>query len=147
MQVGDRDADEVAKVEARVVRYEGMRALPAGERWGFPSYGAEYPFAAFHAAGEFTLCFEDRDGVEGLHRHYNEQVEQTSRRRRVRFTLRLMPDELQRLGEWSGGGANLRSTFVLKVAGQRAKYWLEAVEGYDAKSHSAVCRLIRQTND
>lgn len=147
MQVGDRDADEVAKVEARVVRYEGMRALPAGERWGFPSYGAEYPFAAFHAAGEFTLCFEDRDGVEGLHRHYDEQVKQTSRRRRVRLTLRLMPDELQRLGEWSGGGANLRSTFVLKVTGQRAKYWLEAVEGYDAKSHSAVCRLIRQTND
>ena len=147
MQVGDRNADEVAKVEARVVRFEGMRALPAGERWGFPSYGAEYPFAAFHSAGEFTLCFEDRDGVEGLHRHYDRQVEQTARCRRVRLSLRLMPEELRSLGEWEGCGMNLRSTLILNIAGQRAKYWLEAVEEYDAQSHLAVCRLVRQTND
>lgn len=147
MQVGDRDADEVATVSARIVRYEGLRKLPSGEKWGFPLNDAAYPFAAFHSPDEFTLCFEDRDGVQGLHRHYDKLLRELSLRRRLRLTLRLDPTELQSLSQWESEGANLRSTFVLKVSGQRAKYHLEAVESYDAQSHSAVCSFVRQMND
>ena len=147
MQVGDRDADEVATVSARIVRYEGLRKLPSGEKWGFPLNDAAYPFAAFHSPDEFTLCFEDRDGVQGLHRHYDKLLRELSLRRRLRLTLRLNPTELQSLSQWESEGANLRSTFVLKVSGQRAKYHLEAVESYDAQSHSAVCSFVRQMND
>lgn len=147
MQVGDRDADQVTTVEARIIRYEGLRALPSGESWDYPSYGQDYPFAAFHAPNEFTLCFEDRDGLEGLHRHYDEQVAELSLRRRVRLTLHLLPDEVRSLAEWDGEGANLRSVFVLNVSGQRAKYRLEAVENYDATTGRAVCRFVRQMKD
>ena len=147
MQVGDRDADQVATVEARIVRYKGLRDLPDGESWGFPTYGQDYPFAAFHSPGEFTLCFEDRDGVEGLHRHYDEQLAELSLRRRVRLTMRLMPDELRSLADWDGAGANLRSVFVLNISGQRAKYRLEAVENYDAATGRAVCCFVRQMKD
>lgn len=146
MQVGDRDADEVAKVTTRIVRYEGLRQLPQGERWGFPAYGRSYPFAAFHSPEEFTLCFEDRDGVQGLHRHYDEELCEWSLRR-LRLTLKLSPHELQSLGEWESSDANLRSTFVLNLNGQRAKYHLEAVENYDVERGCAVCRFVRQTND
>lgn len=147
MQVGDRDADEVAKVTTRIVRYEGLRELPQGERWGFPAYGESYPFAAFHSPEEFTLCFEDRDGVQGLHRYYDDELRQRSLRRRLRLTLKLTPLELQSLGEWCSSSANLRSTFVLSLNGQRAKYHLEAVESYDVERGCAVCRFVRQTND
>ncbi|MBR5333570.1 MAG: hypothetical protein IKV33_02415 [Alistipes sp.] len=147
MQVGNRDADQVATVSARIVRYKGLRDLPDGENWGFPSYGQDYPFAAFHAPDEFTLCFEDRDGVKGLHCHYDEQMAELSLRRRVRLTLRLMPDELLSLAEWDGAEANLRSVFVLNISGQRAKYRLEAVENYEAATGRAVCRFVRQMKD
>ena len=49
MQVGDRDSDELESVTTRIVRYEGLRELPAGEVWSFPSYAQRYPFAAFHS--------------------------------------------------------------------------------------------------
>lgn len=147
MQVGDRDAEDTATVSARIVRYEGLRALPSGEKWGFPLNDAKYPYAAFHAPGEFSLCFEDRDGVQGLHRYYDEQLREESLRRRLRLTMHLTPVELSSLGEWEHQGANMRSTFVLTLSGQRAKYRLEAVESYDAESERAVCRFIRQIND
>ena len=56
-----------------------MHPLPGDERWGYPSGRSEYPLAAFHFAGDdaaegFTLCFEDRDGQQGLHRFYDGQV-------------------------------------------------------------------------
>ena len=68
-------------------------------------------------------------------------------RRRLRLTMHLTPIELSSLGEWEHQGANLRSTFVLNLSGQRAKYRLEAVESYDAESERAVCRFVRQMND
>lgn len=146
MQVGDRDLDE-RSISNRIVRYEGLKSLPSGEYWGFPQNGSKYPLAAFHLPGQFSLCFEDRDGVEGLHRHYDEQLLQLALRRRVRLTLHLSPAELRGLGEWESEGANLRSTFILNLSGQSAKYRLEAVESYDERSERAVCRMVRQMND
>ena len=65
----------------------------------------------------------------------------------MRLTLRLSPAELRGLGEWESEGANLRSTFILNLSGQPAKYRLEAVESYDERSERAVCRMVRQMND
>jgi hypothetical protein len=147
MQVGDRDADQVGAVSARVVSYEGLHALPSGQRWGYPSYAQHYPLAAFHLPNIRSLCFEDRDDVTGLNRLYDKEVRQRSLRHRVRLTLHLTPLELRSLAEWESSGANLRSTFVLNLSGQRAAYNLEAVESYDAASQSAVCRFIRTLED
>ena len=57
-------------------QYAGLHPLHDGERWGYPFNRDEYPLAAFHFAGDadsaaFTLCFEDRDGAEGLHTRYD----------------------------------------------------------------------------
>ena len=82
LEVGDRDGDELADTALRVVRYEGLQALPKGERWGFPSYGTSYPLAAFHLPERFTLCFEDRDSAEGLHRYYDGEWLRDDRGRR-----------------------------------------------------------------
>ena len=147
LQVGDRDADQVGAVSARVVRYQGLRALPSGQRWGFPYYVEQYPYAAFHSPEEFTLCFEDRDGCTGLHSYYDNELREKSLRQRLRVTLRLTPLQLSSLAEWESEEANLRSTFVLNLVGQRAKYHLEAVESYDVAQGRAVCRFIRTLND
>lgn len=146
MQVGDRDADTVGEVSMRIVRYEGMRPLPAGERWGAPSFGEEYPFAAFHSAGEFTLCFEDRDSVQGLHRYYDREWQERSLRRSLSLSLTLPPHALPALADATqGGGA--RDIYRLSIAGQRASYYLHRITGYDVATRRARCQIIRTAED
>ena len=147
MQVGDRDADQVGVVSARVVRYEGLASLDVGQRWGYPSYEQRYPLAAFHLPNRVSLCFEDRDQMTGMHKYYDRELEQIARCSRVRLTLKLTPLEIASLAEWESEQANLRSTFVLNLWGQRATYYLDAVEGYDVATQSALCRFVRTEND
>lgn len=144
---GDRDADDDADTAVRIVRYEGLRTLPAGERWGYPSYGTSYPSAAFHRAGEFTLCFEDRDGAAGLHRRYDAQWRTEGFRQAVNVTMALDPDELTALLDYESDGPNIRSLFRLCVDGQTALYRLRAVEGYNIARHTAECVFFRVERD
>lgn len=147
MQVGDRDSDEVGSVTARIVRYEGMRPLPEGERWGYPTFGDEYPFAAFHAAGEFTLCFEDRDGAEGLHRYYDRQWQSEAVRRTLTLDLRLLPHELVATADYGSDEGSARGRYLLNLTGQRAVYRLDEVEQYDAATGVARCRMVRTDDE
>jgi hypothetical protein len=146
MQVGDRDSDEVEGVAARIVRWGGMRTLPADERWGYPTFGREYPYAAFHSPEHFTLCFEDRDSVAGLNHYYTNQYQGQSRRRALRLGLRLEPHLAAAIGDCNSQ-TGIRSRFVLNLTGQRATYNLHSVEGYDAQRSIAVCRMVRTTDD
>lgn len=147
MQVGDRDSDEVGSVAARIVRYEGMRNLPSGQRWGFPSFGQKYPFVAFHSDEEFTLCFENRGGKMGLYRFYLNQWRGESLRRSLRVWMRVAPHELVALTDCSNEGPNIRSRYHLNLGGQGANYLLDAVERYDAQAGLALCRFRRTMED
>ena len=160
VQVGDRDDEGDGDFAARVVLYEGMRPLPAGQRWGFPSYGTSYPYAAFHhaaqrldgtfeaAGGEpFTLCFEDRDGAEGLHTRYDRAWRREASRRQVTVSVRLAAHELAALLDGAADGGNVRSVFILGSGVERARYRLGAVEGYDAATGLARCVMLREAED
>jgi hypothetical protein len=147
MQVGDRDSDEVESVSTRIVRYEGLRALPEGEVWSFPSYAQSYPYAAFHAPGEFTLCFEDRDGEQGLHRYYDNEWRAQQLRERLTLDIRLAPHEVAEIGACGVEGPNIRSRYRLNIVGQGAEYNLAAVESYDAGRGVARCQFVRRMND
>lgn len=147
LEVGDRDGDELADTALRVVRYEGLQPLRKGERWGFPSYGTSYPLAAFHLPEQFTLCFEDRDSAEGLHRYYDGEWLRDERRRTLSLSLLLWPDEVASLGDYGSQGANVGSRFVLSTSGERVCYNLQAVESYDVRRRVARCRFSRCLND
>ena len=147
LEVGDRDGDELADTALRVVRYEGLQPLRKGERWGFPSYGTSYPLAAFHLPEQFTLCFEDRDSAEGLHRYYDGEWLRDERRRTLSLSLLLWPDEVASLGDYGSQGANVGSRFVLSASGEKVCYNLQAVESYDARRRVARCRFSRCLND
>jgi hypothetical protein len=146
MQVGDRDSDVAGDTVMRIVRYEGLRELPAGEVWSFPSYAQSYPFAAFHAPDEFTLCFENRDGELGLHSYYDNEWQAQQLRRTLEVDVSLAPHELSSLLDF-GSEPSVRSRFRLNLSGQRAEYWLEAVVSYDAERSVARCRFVRTMND
>ena len=150
MQVGDRDdvQEDGTNFTPRIVRFAGLHPLPAGERWEYPSGLAEYPLAAFHFTGDaategFTLCFEDRDGVRGLHRYYDLQTGRESAGRRITLSLRLAPHEFESLFTPGTGMPDLRSVFRLDTGGEEIRATLHAIESYDPQAASARCTFTR----
>lgn len=145
LTIGDRDtiaADDA--VEPRIVLYHGVVPLPNGELWGSPTGERGYPLAAFHseAMGE-TLCFEDRDGCEGLHRYYDRELEEQATRGELTCSIYLSPQEYISLFSPEGEWATIRSRFRLQVEGNSSLFRLEAIEEYDPESMIARC-LFRQ---
>ena len=124
------------------------RACTAGERWGYPSGLAEYPLAAFHFTGDaategFTLCFEDRDGIRGLHHRYDRQAAQEATCQRITLSLRLAPHEFESLFTPGTGMPDLRSVFRLDTGGEEIRATLHAIESYDPQAASARCTFTR----
>ncbi len=154
--VGNRDDMESVdncRFLPRIVRYVGMKQLPAGERWGYPAPEGLYPFAAFHFAGDeategFTLCFEDRDGQTGLHRFYDRAESILKVGLRLRLTLRLTAREAEALRHRSHDTeAGADSLFRLRVDGEPVRCRLEAVDSFDPASGVARCRFILIDDD
>ena len=143
--VGDRDNinDEVY-IEPRIVLYHGMKRLPNGEYWPSPFDRDNYPCVAFHSAEEGeTLCFEDRDGVEGLHRYYDKELQECATRQMLTTDIYLPPEQYIALLDPNGSGANLRSRFRLNVQNTSSLFRLDAIEEYDSRRYIARCRFQR----
>ncbi len=164
LQAGKRDDDGQGDGQdaflPKIVRYMGMASLPPGQEWGWPSYGGRYPFIAFHHGGNassgapaaygddpaalvengFTLCFEDRDGVEGLHRFYDPMFERAARGRRITLRIRLSARHIEALLFPADGRCANR--FRIDAGGEEALCRLERIEGYaPASGESCECTL------
>lgn len=153
--VGDRDDMEQNGVNftPRIVRWFGMQPLPQGERWSGPA-GAmtEYPLAAFHFAGNEScegdsLCFEDRDGMVGLHRYYDREEALRARRQAVTLTIRIEPHEFEALFTPGVGTPDLRSVFRIDTDRGEVRATLSRIVGYDPQRGYARCRFIPTPDD
>lgn len=153
LQAGDRDAtlsDDLEDLNflPKIVVYEGMRDLPGGQRWGWPSNGSAYPYLAFHHtqqdntgtgdAGVFTLCFEDRDGIEGLHRYRDAEVAQLKSGKRIEIYMNLGPEDIEPLIRPDGYRRDFRGLFRLEIGGETALCRLEEVSGYTPSGNGPV---------
>lgn len=149
VQAGDIDGEALYRTEnlnftPKIVRYEGMKDLPAGELWGWPWGGASYPKLAFHdPEGGFTLCFEDRDGCPGLHSYFDRDVRVWNNSRRVALHLRLDPADVESISFPSGFGPDFRKLFRLDIDGEAALYTLEEICGYDPSAVSTKCIFVK----
>lgn len=148
LTVGDRDViDNGDNIEPRVVLYYGLQPLPEGEVWESNEEGC-YPFAAFHSpSAEATLCFEDRDLLEGLHRFYDAQLSTEAERERYTCTLHICPSDYVSLFDLDSTGATIRSRFRLAVGGNSSIFRLHSIEDYDLDTHTAKCVFIRTLAD
>lgn len=149
LTVGDRDAvtggDEL---EPRVVLYHGVKTLPEGEVWPSPSGSQSYPFAAFHSTeADDTLCFENRDGQEGLHRYYDRELAERAERGKLTCGIFIQPSEYAKLFDPGHNGANIRSIFRLNVGGHSSLFRLDSIERYDTDTYVATCTFQRMLND
>ncbi len=131
--VGNRDDTSVVdtlEFSPRVVYYRGID--DAGE-----------PIVTFHDPDEgVSLCFEDRDGVRGLNRYYESQIEREERGQYVTLTLRLEPHEMVDLLSPIEGRASLLSTFRLKIDGEWAECWIEKIVAYRLGEKCAEIKFL-----
>ena len=149
LQVGDSAAEGAMDLPftTHIVRYLGLKPLPEGEVWG-PSGEANYPLAAFFFEGDemndgFSLCFERRDGIEGLHRYFDKRAARTAKRQRLSLTVRLSPIDMESLFSANPAGASIRDSFRLKIFNESALYRLESLKSYNPATNSAECTFIR----
>lgn len=153
IRAGDRDSEvEEAGITPRIVIYAGMGQLPEGERWGYPITDEGYPLAAFHFAGDelnegFTLCFEDRDSLTGLHRYYDAMLRSEAERQTFACGVRLSPAEYADLFDLESGGADIRSWFRLAAGESSSLFTLAAIDSYDPQTEVAQCRFQRVMRD
>jgi hypothetical protein len=142
LQVGDGYAGDNLNFAPKIVHFEGMRPLPAGESWGWPSHGADYPLVAFERADGTTLCFEERDGRHGLHRFWDGSIDILNRARRLTVWIRLAPHDIEALAQPNRLKHDFRALFRLEIDGEFANYMLEEVADYDSAAASAKCVFV-----
>lgn len=153
LQVGDRDveAEDDGAFSPRIVSYRGLVALPDGERWGSPSHGESYPLAVFHLPPGVvdeepqgvTLCFDDRDGVEGLRRYHEGVLRNRVEGGSVEQSLRLTPGEYALLMRLEGEGANRCSRFRLRTSLGECTASLRRIGAYDPDKGVIRCTFDR----
>ena len=130
-------------ISTRVVQYEGLKPLPSTETWGWPTYGDEYPYAAFHSEEYgFTLSFRDRDGVVGLHQYYDREARLWRTGKRVHLNVQLRSEEVMMLLETRGVEAAERNVYEFELDGERHLFTLEHLD-YTFGSPQAKCTFIK----
>lgn len=135
------DEEESLNFPPKVVRFVGLVGLPAGERWGWPSFGTSYPLIAFHRAGEegFTLGYEDRDGQAGLHAWWDGAVATCRDGVRLEAWIRLGADDIETLSRPNRLMRDFRARFRLRIDGEPCDWRLEEVCDYEPGAVSTKC--------
>ena len=148
LQVGDigSEGDFETPFTPRIVCYKGMRTLPKGESWGTSARLDKYPYATF-VDEETNLCFEERNGVEGLSRHYLPMLLRRRDSRRVTLTLHLTTAEIASLLTSDGSKPSLRTPFRLNILGESVPFRLAKVERWDTESNVVQCTFEQELNN
>lgn len=165
-----RDYSEDLNFPIKVVRYLGMKDLEAGEMWGWPSYGTSYPFVGFYHGGDvgyngladvnpasvestgddafdsgFSLCFEDRDKVAGLHMYHDHRVDVYNKSKKITQYIFLEPHEIEQIVLPNSQKKDWRALYKIKVMGEEVLCRLLSIENYNpTKRTSTKCVFIKE---
>lgn len=149
IQAGERASTDSATTvnlnfPAKIVLYNGMKTLRSGA-WGWPSYGNKYPEISFHdLSGGTTLCFEDRDGLTGLHRYYDRNIELYNGSKRITAYMRLRPEDIESLIAPNDLNANFTKLYRLKIGNETVLCRLEEISDYNPDgAGSTKCIFIK----
>ena len=150
LQVGDMgssDDGDDSTFTPRIVCYKGLRTLPEGERWGTASQLDQYPYAAFVDEESVNLCFEKRNGIEGLCRHYLPMLLRQRDSHLITLDLHLTTAEIATLLTADGAKPSLRRRFRFKILGESSLFRLAKVGEWDTESNIVRCSFERELND
>ncbi len=136
--VGDRDDIEQVNslnFSPRIARYFEIREVE-DENYSLP-------YIAFHDSDEsFTLCFEDRDSVEGLGRLYQREMELLQRAQLLEMTLKISAYDYSSLLSLETQSASCRDIFCFTLSGESFRTILHSIESYDPVQGVARCLFL-----
>ncbi len=148
LQVGDMNSEgDIGPFTPRIVCYKGLQALPEGESWGGTSRLSNYPYAAFLDNESINLCFEERNGIEGLSRYYRPMLLRQRDSHLITLDLCLTTAEMATLFTADGTKPSLRSRFRFNILGESSLFRLAKVEKWDTDSNIVRCSFERELND
>ena len=130
---GDKDAkEENLNFPPKIVRFLGMKALPEGQFWGWPSFGNQYPLVMFHSAGEdlFTLCFDHTGGQLGLKNYHQPRYDRINNGKKLTLYLRLTPSDVEAILHPNSANRNFRGNFTFNIRGEKIKARLVEIVDY-----------------
>lgn len=126
----------------KIVSFRGMHPLPEGEMWSYPSVGDDhYPLVTFFDNGSLSgeplsLLFEDRDGVVGLHRWWDQRVEALNHSRRLTLYLALRPEDIEQIVVPNSSKHDFRAHYLLTIEGEKVLCRMEEVVDYNPAAPS-----------
>ena len=151
LQVGDITLDEAATYgdfTHRIVSYRGLISLPSGESWNGKGSAQGFPYATFIDGDRgINLCFEEREGVEGLARYYKEALLREESRQRLSLTLQLSPAEIVHLTKDDGHSPSVLDRFRFTILGESAIFRLVQFEAWNPLQMTVRCVFQRELAD
>jgi hypothetical protein len=91
----------------------------------------------------FTLCFEDRDGVEGLNKHYTNSVRLWNKAKVLTAHLRLPHHEVAEVMDRTTRQDIISRKFTLGWDGDSDLYTLESIDKYSPEEGVVKCRFTK----
>lgn len=150
MQVGDTGDTGLLVDEPftpHIVCYQGLRRLPNGEYWIANERLEYYPYATFSDGESVNLCFEDRDGLQGLNRYYTAHLTRLSERQWLKLHLHLTTAEIASLFTADDTKPSLRTRFRFNIQGESSLFRLAKVESWNTENSTICCTFERELND
>ena len=147
LQVGDTGEghnDFEASFTPRIVCYKGMRQLPEGEMWNSKMLLDKYPYAAFVDESDINLCFEDRNGIEGLHHYYLPMLHRQRDSRRLTLDLYVATAEIATLFTADGTKPSLWTKFRFNIKGESSLFRLAKIEKWDVEKSIVRCTFEQE---
>ncbi len=148
MMCGDvkQEWDSSLNFEPKIVRYEGLRQLPTGQHWGWPTFGYSYPYAAFHAPSRWTLCMENRDRCEGLNRFWHSEIETQKSSHLLTAYLHIDAIDIEALRQPNELQCDWRGRFKFLLDGEWSHWRLTKIENYSPDEGIAKCYFTQIVN-
>ena len=145
--VGSVDAGVDTSFTTKIVCYKGLKRLPEGEVWPVAGELNSYPYAAFIDEEEINLCYETRNGLEGLHRFYLPMLHRRMKRQRVTAEIYFSTAEMAKLFTADGPKLSFRSKFRFKIEGESALFRLAKIDGWSCEEGVVRCTFERELED
>lgn len=150
MVVGDTttlDAGIDEPFTPHIVCYKGLRALPDGECWIASEKLDHYPYATFSDGESINLCFEDREGLQGLNRYHTDKLARLCNGQTLTLDLHLTTAEIASLFTADGTIPSLRTRFRFTIQGESSLFRLAKIESWNTDNATLRCTFERELKD
>lgn len=137
--------DEELNFVPKIVAYVGLVPLRENEKWGYPSYGTEYPYVTFFdKQRDISLRFDD-DYTQGLHKYFDKEdmIEELSRE--ITLNIWLTPQDVEAFVDTYRVAPNFRSLFIIKIGDEKHRLRMKEIKNYNPNSgDSTQCVFFKE---